>query len=82
MAQCSRIWYLAFKFNLEEIEKINEYSILFQGYLQMDSQILFNYKINDFSYSLSIEPLFMMKHHLKSNYEGFLFLEKNNDDIL
>lgn len=75
-------YYLATKFNLEEIDKINEYSKLFQGYLQMDSQILFNYKIEDYSYSLSIEPLFMVKHHLKSNYEGFLFTEKNNDNII
>ena len=75
-------YYLAYKFNLEEIDKINEYSLLFQGYLQMDSQILFNYKVKDYSYSLSIEPLFMVKHHLKSNYEGFLFTEKNNDNII
>ena len=75
-------YYLATKFNLEEIDKINEYSKLFQGYLQMDSQILFNYQIKDYSYSLSIEPLFMVKHHLKSNYEGFLFTENNNDNII
>ena len=75
-------YYLAIKFNLEEIDKFDEYCKLFEGYLQMDSQILFNYKLNDYSYSLSIEPLFMIKHHLKSNYEGFLFVERNNDDII
>ena len=48
----------------------------------MNSQILFNYRINDYSYSLSIEPLFMVKHHLKSNYEGFLFIENNDNNIL
>ena len=73
---------LAIKFNLEEIDKINEYSKLFQGYLQMDSQILFNYKLDDYSYSLSIEPLFMVKQRLKSNYEGFLFKESNNDNLI
>ncbi len=75
-------YYLAIKFNLEEIDKLDEYCKLFEGYLQMDSQILFNYKLNHYSYSLSIEPLFMLKHHLKSNYEGFLFIERNNDNII
>ena len=64
-------YYLATKFNLEEIDKINEYSKLFQGYLQMDSQLLFNYKIEDYSYSLSIEPLFMVKHHLNQIMRDF-----------
>ena len=52
---------------------MNEYSKLFQGYLQIDSNILYNYKINYYSYSLSIEPLFIIKYHLKSNYDAFFY---------
>ena len=75
-------YYLANQFNLQEIENMNEYSKLFQGYLQMDSNILYNNKINDYSYSLSIEPLFIVKYHLKSNYEGFFFTEKIDNNNL
>ena len=73
---------LAQKFLLEEINNINEFSKLFQGYLQMDSYVLYNYKIGALSYSLSIEPIFIIKHHLKSKYEGFLILEEISNDIL
>ena len=73
---------LAQNFILEEIDNINESSKLFQGYLQMDSYIMHNYNYNSSSYSLSIEPIFIVKHHLKSNYEGFFLLEEVNDNIL
>ena len=73
---------LAQKFILEEIDNISEFSKLFQGYLQMDSYVSHNYKINERSYSLSIEPLFIIKNHLKSNYEGFFLLEEVNSNIL
>ena len=73
---------LAQKFIIEEIDNLNEYSKLFQGYIQMDSYILFNYKINSYSYTLSIEPIFIVKHNLKSNYEGFFILEEKNENIL
>lgn len=75
-------YYVADEFNLEEINNINEYSRLFVGYLQLDSYILYNYQLKSNSYSFSIEPLFMVKYHLKSNYEGFLFFESiNNNDL-
>ncbi len=73
---------LAQKFILEEIDNLNEFSKLFQGYLQMDSYVLHNFKINKSSYSISIEPIFIVKQHLKSNYEGFFILEELNDNIL
>lgn len=73
---------LAQNFIIEEIDNINEFSKLFIGYLQMDSIILYNYQIYENSYSLSIEPLFIIKHHLKSNYEGFFLLEELDDKIL
>ncbi len=75
-------YYSAINFNLEEIDKINEYSKLFQGYLQMDSYILFNHKKKAECYSLSIEPEFIVKYHLKSNYEGFFFVERIENNIL
>ena len=70
------------QFILKEIDNLNEFSKLFQGYLQMDSYVLYNFKINNYSYSLSIEPIFIVKQHLKSNYEGFFILEEVNDNIL
>ena len=75
-------YYLAYKFNLEEIENINEYCKFFLGYLQMDSYILANYNIGsgESSYSFSIEPLFILKYHLKSNYEDFFVVEKQGND--
>ena len=42
----------------------------------MDSYILYNYSLNkEKSYSLSIEPLFIVKHHLLENYDDFFFVE-------
>ena len=73
---------LAHNFILQIIDNIQEFSKLFQDYLQMDSFILKNYKINEYSYSLSIEPIFIVKHNLKSNYEGFFLLEEINKNIL
>ena len=73
---------LAQNFIIEEIDNINEFSKLFIGYLQMDSIILYNFQISENSYSLSIEPLFIIKHHLKRNYEGFFLLEEIDDKIL
>ena len=75
-------YYLAQKFNLEEIKYMNEYSRFFQGYLQMDSFILYNYNLEDMSYSFSIEPIFILKKHLSSNYESFLILQKEDNDII
>ena len=75
-------YYEAQEFNIKEIKNINEYSRLFSGYLQMDSYILHNYLSNDDSYSFSIEPLFILQKHLESNYEGFLILEKQNNNII
>ena len=75
-------YYEAQEFNIKEIKNINEYSRFFSGYLQMDSYILHNYFSNDDSYSFIIEPLFILQKHLESNYEGFLILEKQNNNII
>ena len=71
---------MANKFNLEEIDNINEFSRLFLAYIQSDSFILYNYYINTFSYSFSMEPLYMIKYHLKSNYEEFFFTSREISD--
>ena len=75
-------YYLAQKFNLEEIKYMNEYSRFFQGYLQMDSYILYNYNLDDTSYSFSIEPIFILRKHLISNYENFLILQDEDNNII
>ena len=75
-------YYKAEEFNLKEIENINEFSRLFPAYLQMNSYIFLNYLLNEESYSFSIEPLFILKKHLMSNYEGFFLLENHNNDII
>ena len=73
---------LAQNFIIEEIAHLNEFSKLFIGYLQMDSFVLYNFQIPQFSYSLSIEPMFIVKYHLKTNFEGFFILEEINARIL
>ena len=70
---------IAFNFNINVIKNLTETSALTQGVLQLDSYILTNYILkNDNSYyksyTLSNEPLVMMKNHLLSNYENFLFI--------
>ncbi len=72
---------VAYNFNIDEINKINETSRLFMGYIQIDSYILVNHLIgNSKSYSLSIEPLFMIKNHLLQSYEGFFLIEKSDKE--
>ena len=72
---------LALNFNKNIINNLTESSALTQGFLQLDSFILKNYCINEdekFSYTLSNEPLIMMKNHLLSSYENFLFIDYEN----
>ena len=67
---------LAFSFNKEEIYSLNEYSILFEAYLQLDSYVNYNYIHNNKSHSFSLESLFMIKHELLSTYEDFFYIKK------
>ena len=72
---------VAYNFNIDEINEINESSRLFMGYIQIDSYILVNYLIkNSKSYSLSIEPLFIVKKHLLQSYEGFFLIERSDKE--
>ena len=66
---------LAFKFNIDIINNLTEKSALTQGFLQLDSYFLKNYYFNEnMAYSLSNEPIIMMKNHLLYNYENFIFI--------
>ena len=76
----NNLYNLENKFNIEEINNLNEFSRLFLAYIQLDSFILFNYCINEFSYSFSLENLYMIKFHLKSNYEEFFFTSREISD--
>ena len=71
---------LALKFNLEEIDMINEFSILFSGFLQLDSYVCYNFLHNMNSYTYSLELLFMLKFQLKSAYEDFYYIKVFIDD--
>ena len=72
----SNSYLLALNFNKNIIQNLKENSALTIGYLQLDSYILTNYFIEDKmnSYSLSNEPLILMKYHLLINYDNFLFI--------
>ena len=70
---------LAFKFNIDVINNLTEKSALTQGFLQLDSYILKNYYFNgNMTYSLSNEPIIMMKNHLLYNYENFILIVYEN----
>jgi hypothetical protein len=76
---------VAYQFNKDEINHISELSRLFMGYLQIDSYILTNILIdenknNHNCCSLSLEPLFMLKHHLLQTYEGFFLIESEKEN--
>ena len=67
---------LALSFYKEIIKNLTENSALTIGYLQLDSYILTNYFIKNpmKCYSLSNEPLVLMKHHLLCSYDEFLLI--------
>ena len=70
---------LAYKFIIDVINNLTEKSALTQGFLQLDSYILKNYYFNeDMTYSLSNEPIIMMKNHLLYNYEDFILIKFEN----
>ena len=71
---------IAINFNLEIIKNLEEESFLFLPYLQLDSNVSDNLIINDGEkkcYTLSIEPLFILKQHLLSVYDKFFYIINN-----
>ena len=51
------------------------------AFLQLDNFILKNYLTDTLTYSLTIEPLILMKNHLLLDYENFLFINYEEPDI-
>ena len=78
------IFKLAFNYNIKVIKNLKEQSKLYLPFLQLDNYILYNYYVNSNSYTVSMEPLIITKHHLLSLYEPFLFvsIEANKDKNL
>ena len=74
---------LAMNFNQNIIKNLNERSALTSAFLQLDSFILYNYLIDKETYTLTVEPLILMKNHLLLNYEDFIFInyQDSNDNI-
>ena len=64
---------IAINFNKNIINNLEEISKLYIPFLQLDSYILYNYKIKSDSYTLSLEPLNITKKHLLSSYDDFIF---------
>ena len=67
---------IAYQFNKEIINALNEYHPYFQAYLQFNSFETYNYIHRKNSYTFSLEMNFMIKHKLLSTYEDF-FIVKN-----
>ena len=72
---------IAYEFNKEQIANFNEFSPLFQAYLQLDSYTAYNYIHQNDSHTFSMELIFMMKYQLLSTYEQFFYIinEKNDE---
>ena len=75
---------IAINFNKKIINELEENSRLFIPFLQLDSFILYNYKKDSYSFTLSLEPLIITKKHLLSSYDDFIFTykEKSKDNQL
>ena len=70
---------IAINYNINMINNLNEKSKLYIPFLQLDSFILYNYYINSYSYTLSVEPLILTKKHLLSSYDNFIFIYKEEE---
>ena len=68
---------LAYNFNIEQINCLNEFSALFQAYLELDSYHAYNYIHNTITYNFSLELLFMIKYQLLSTYDKFFYVKRN-----
>ena len=71
---------LAYDFNKSQIMNLDEFSTLFQAYLQMDSYRAFNYIHSEQSHTFSLELPFMIKTQLLSTYDKFFFITKRKDN--
>ena len=71
---------LAYNFNKDQIKSLNEYSALFQAYLQLDSYQSFNYIHSMQTHNFSLELVFILKHQLLSNYNDFFYVKTEMND--
>ena len=67
---------IANNYNIKIINNLKENSKLYIAFLQLDGYILYNYIINSYSYTLSLEPLIVTKAHLLSSCDNFIFITK------
>ena len=63
---------LAKELNKQEIINLTEFSRYFIAYLQLNSDVMYNYLKSEESFSFSLKILFVMKHLLLSNYDDFI----------
>ena len=70
-------FFLAYDFNKNQIMRLGEFSALFQAYLQLDSYKAYNYIHSEYTYTFSLELVFMIKYQLLSTYEEFFFTKHN-----
>ena len=73
-------FFLAYDFNKKQIMKLGEFSALFQAYLQLDSYKAYNYIHSEYTYTFSLELVFMIKYQLLSTYEEFFFTQHNQSN--
>ena len=71
---------LAYNFNKDQIKSLNEYSALFQAYLQLDSYQSFNYIHSMQTHNFSLELVFILKHQLLSAYNDFFYVKTEIND--
>ena len=71
---------MAYNFNKSQIMNLNEFSTLFQAYLQKDSYQAFNYIHSEQSHTFSLELPFMIKTQLLFTYDEFFFITKTEDN--
>ena len=71
---------LAYNFNKDQIKSLNEYSALFQAYLQLDSYQSFNYIHSMQTHNFSLELVFILKHQLLSTYNDFFYVKTEKSD--
>ena len=75
---------IALNYYRKMINELTENSKLYLPFMQSNNYILFNYYIDSYSYTLSMEPLIITKKHLLSSYEDFIFTYKGqaNDNVI
>ena len=71
---------LAYNFNKSHIMNLDEFSTLFQAYLQINSYKAFNYIFSAQNHTFSLELPFMLKTQLLFTYDEFFFITKRDNN--